>query len=362
MSRRCGVRAIAGLAFAMAIFSAVPSRAQWELKSADGNSSIKLGFLAVMRGDSEELANGEDSQNLYFRRLRILVGGKLAEKWTYFFETDSPNLGKSDATGAKNAGDIYIQDFVVTYSQNANFKVDFGMILIPMSRNSTQSAATHLASDYGPYSFLNSAPTNSRVGRDYGVQLRGAFANDKLEYRLGVYDGYRGVNAAESFRYAGRLAYSFLGTETGLYYTGNNLGSKQQLTVGASFDKQDDYQAIGYDLFWDQPVGNEGGAFTFQADFINYDGGTFFATLPDQDTELFELGYLFPGGKWQPWIQYAQRDIKDPAKADENQTWFGVNYRIAKHNRVVRAAYGQIDTDGVKKRNVIQLTLQIFQF
>jgi len=36
--------------------------------------SVKLGFLAVMRADSEELADGEDAQNLYFRRLRLILG------------------------------------------------------------------------------------------------------------------------------------------------------------------------------------------------------------------------------------------------------------------------------------------------
>lgn len=362
MDRRIGGRAFPWIVCLLALLVAAPAVAQWEVKTGDGSSSIKLGFLAVMRADSEELANGEDAQNLYFRRLRILGGGKLADKWTYFFETDSPNLGKSDAAGNKDAGDVYIQDFFVTYESSKTFKVDFGQILIPLSRNSTQSAATHLASDYGPYSFLNSGPTKSRVGRDYGVQVRGAAADDKLEYRFGVFDGFRGTNASESFRYAGRLAYSFVGTETGMFYTGNNLGAKKQVTAGIGFDKQDDYQAIGYDIFWDQPVGKDGGAFTLQADLIQYDGGDFFTTLPDQDALLVELGYLLPGGKWQPWIQYASKDFSDAARADEEQTWFGVNYRIAKHNRVARFAWGQIDTDGAAKRDVLQLTLQIFQF
>jgi len=361
MNRRLGGRAMPWFAAVLAVLVAAPALAQWEIKTDDGNSSVKLGFLAVMRADSEETASGEDAQNFYFRRFRILLGGKLAEKWTFFLETDSPNLGKSNSTGAKDAGDVYIQDMFVSYNQSATLHFDFGLLLIPLSRNSTQSAATHLASDYGPYSFLNSGPTKSRVGRDYGVQVRGAAADNKLEYRFGVYDGDRGVDAAESFRYAGRLAYSFVGTETGMFYTGNNLGGKKQVTVGVGFDKQDDYQAIGYDLFWDQPVGDSA-AFTLQGDLIQYDGGDFLTTLPEQDALLVELGYLTPGGKWQPWIQYADRDYSDPTKADETQTWVGVNYRIAKHNRVFRVAYGQIDTDGADKRDVLQFTLQIFQF
>jgi len=352
------------LVFTLAAIAHAPAASAdpWEIKSADGNSSIKFGYLAVMRADSEELANGEDAQNLYFRRLRLLFGGKLAEKWSYFFETDSPNLGKSDAAGVKNAGDVYIQDFYVTYEQSKEFKVDFGMILIPLSRNSTQSAVTHLTSDYGPYSFLNSGPTQSRVGRDYGVQARGSLANEKFEYRLGIYDGARGPNASNDFRYSGRVMYHVFDAETGMFYTGNNLGGKRMLSFGAGFDIQDDYTAVSGDVFFDQPVGTNGDAFTFQADFINYDGGTTFASLPKQDTLLVEVGYLLGKSRWQPWIQYSTRDFSNAALADEEQLYAGVNYRIKKHNQLVRLAYGQLSRDGAPDRDVIQVTLQLFNF
>lgn len=333
---------------------------QWQITSEDGESSIKFGFLAVMRADSEELSNGDDLENLYFRRLRIMFGGKLAPKWSYFFETDSPNLGKSDADGNKNSGDVYIQDFFVTYTHTEAFKLDLGLLLIPLSRNSTQSAVTHLASDYGPYSFLNSAPTKSRVGRDYGIQARGSLAESKVEYRFGVYDGDRG--ATDDLRFSGRLMYHVFDTETGMFYTGNNLGGKRQLSFGVGFDTQDDYTAIGYDVFYDQPIGDDGSAFTVQADVIQYDGGDTFSSLPEQDTLLLELGYYLGSSRWQPWIQYAERDFDDAFRADTDSTFVGVNYRLKKHNRVVRLAYGQLGTDGQDDRNVLQLTLQMFHF
>lgn len=334
----------------------------WQVTSADGESSIKLGYLSVMRAESEELGNGETAENFFFRRLRILFGGKLGGKWSYFFETDSPNLGKSDAAGNKTGGDVFIQDFFVTYTHNPSFKVDLGLILIPLSRNSTQSAATHLASDYGPYSFLNSGPTKAKVGRDYGVQARGSLANNKFEYRLGIYDGDRGANASEDFRYAGRVMYHVFDAETGMFYTGNNLGSKRMLSFGAGFDSQDDYTAISGDIFYDQPVGSDGSAFTFQADWINYDGGTTFASLPEQDTFLVEAGYYFGASKWQPWVQYAQRDFAAASGADTESLFVGVNYRMKSHNRVLRVAYGQLSQDGAGDRDVLQVTLQIFHF
>lgn len=352
-----------GIAVLSGWLAAPPAaQAQWEIKTEDGKSSVKLGFLAVMRADQEELANGEEAQNLYFRRLRILMGGKIGDNWSFFLETDSPNIGKSDAAGNKNAGDVYIQDFFVTYTKSTELSVDVGMILIPISRNSTQSAASHLASDYGPYSFLNSGPTQSRVGRDYGVQARGYLADKKLEYRAGVYDGYRGPDATNSLRFAGRLMYNVFDPEQGMFYTGNNLGAKHTLAFGLSYDTQDDYQAVGGDVFLDQPVGGGGSAFTFQGDYIQYDGGDFFASLPKQDTYLIELGYLIGGTKLQPWLQHAERDFEDAALADEAQTWLGLNYRIAKHNKVLRFAYGRLERDNAPDRDAFQITLQLFQF
>ncbi|MEM8960481.1 MAG: porin [Acidobacteriota bacterium] len=350
------------IAFVLGLLPASSWAGPWQITSEDGEASLKFGFLAVMRAESEELGNDETADNLFFRRLRLMFGGKLAEKWTFFFETDSPNLGRSDADGNKVAEDIFIQDFFVTYTHTQALKLDFGLILIPTSRNSTQSAATHLASDYGPFSFLNSAPTNSRIGRDYGVQARGSLADNRVEYRLGVYDGNRGEDASAPLRYAGRLMYHVFDTETGMYYTGNSLGTKRFLSFGVSFDSEDDYIAIGGDVFYDQPVGDDGSAFTLQADYIRYDGGDFFPSLPTQDTMLFEAGYYFGTSRWQPWVQYAERDFEDDALADEERLFVGINYRIKAHNRLVRLAYGQLSKDGEGDRNVIQLTLQLFHF
>lgn len=354
---------VCGAAALLWLGAAVPAaEAQWEIKADDGKTSIKFGYLIKMRAESEELANGDEAQNLFLRNLRLMFGGKLNEKWSYFIETDSPNLGKSDAAGNKDQGDVFIQDAYFTYEHGDQFKLDLGMILVPFSRNSTQSAATHLAQDYGPYSFLNSAPTRSRVGRDYGAQARGNVADKKLEYRIGVFDGARGTNASEDFRFAGRITYNFFDTEAGLFLTGNNLGAKRQLAIGAAFDTQDDYSAVAFDIFWDQPIGKTGNAFTLQVDTINYDGGTTFTTLPDQDALLVEVGYWFGAKKLQPFLQYAERDFANAATPDDEQLWVGINYRPGKHGSTFRAAFAQIGRDGADDRNVLQLTYQLFKF
>ena len=77
--------------------------------------------------------------------------------------------------------------------------------------NHMQSAATLMAVDYGPYTF-NEIDAHHLAHRPR-LRRRGARlpGDDHLEYRAGVFQGLRGVNNTNAFRYAGRLAYYVLG-------------------------------------------------------------------------------------------------------------------------------------------------------
>ena len=206
-----------------------PATAQLQFSSADGKQSFKIGILGQLQAESIENGNVQDdsSNNLFLRRLRLLGNFKLSDQLTVFFDTDSPNLGKGNPDGSKNNADIFIQDFVVTYAFRKEFQLDGGMLLMAQSYNHNQSAATLLALDYGPYTFVESVPTTSRTGRDYGLQARGYLGGDHLEYRAGVFQGVRGVNNTNSFRYAGRLAYYVFGPQTTYFYRGTSLGKTQ---------------------------------------------------------------------------------------------------------------------------------------
>lgn len=358
-SARIRVSVLAGV---LALAAGAASAAELKLASADGESWIKFGFLAQVRGESFDTADGTDtSKDLYFRRLRLLFGGQINPKWGFFIDTDSPNLGKGNADGTKNAGDVYIQDFAITYTHNDAFKVDVGMLLVPFSHNSTQSAATLLAPDYGPYSFQQSTVTDSRVGRDYGFLLKGLVAKH-FEYRVGAFQGDRGVNASNNFRYAGRFVYSAFEPDAGLFYTGTTLGKKKILTVGAAIDTQEDYQATALDFFWDQPLGG-GNALTLQANWMNYDGDVFFTALPEQTDLYGEFGFYFAQPKLMPFVAYASKDFdNDVDNVDESILQAGLGWYMAGHNRVLKVSYAKVDPDVGESRDQILVQLQLFQF
>ena len=353
----------AGVAGATFACLAPTAQAQWQIQPTDG-SSIKVGFLLQGQAESVDVAGSDDtSNNLFFRRARILLGGKINDQWTFFFETDSPNLGKgTGATGAKDAGDMYIQDFVVTYKPGSDaFNLDVGMMLNEVSYNSNQSAATLLATDYGPYTFAWSAPLQARVGRDYGVRARGYLFGDHLEYRASVMQGVRGENSDNDFRFLGRLMFNVFEAQKGLFYTGTTLGKKQLLSFGASFDKQEEYETVGVDAFWDQPVG-DGNGITVQADWSSLDGDDFLDTLPEQENLFVEAGFYINSMKLLPFVQYADRNFKDSALADTDKVMVGLGYMFAGHNGNVKLSYGQHGTDGADDRDEIWLQLQLFRY
>jgi hypothetical protein len=383
------VPAFAAAAAALLIAgSAVPAQAQWQIESKDGKTNIKVGFLAQPQFESLQTTDPAsttggtvNAKNLFIRRFRIVFGGQLAGNWTFFFETDSPNVGKQVAgTSAKDSGSIFIQDAFVTYNHGDEFKVDAGLILLGLDHNHLQSAATLLPVDYSPYTFNESAPLQERVGRDYGLEARGYPLKQHLEYRLGVFQGLRGAESRNGFRVAGRAVWYPFAADTGFFYAGTFQGTKRVVGIGASFDTQNApepvaplasrtrYSSYGADAFVEQPIrGGEEGV-TAQFDWLRFDGGTLLATLARQNTYLAEGAFHFGKGHYSPFVQYAKRDFLDaPTVADTSYWQAGFAWWMAGHQRNLKLSAGRFHTDAVgtlasTDRTQVLLQLQIFYF
>ncbi len=280
-SRAARVGAWAGVLYLLA----TTASAQAEIK-VDDTINFKLGVLLQPQGDWTQDASGGYEQNLFIRRARLLVGGQLSPKVTFFLETDNANLGKVvGGTKAISTG-FGMQDAFLEWKVADGLMLDAGLMFIPLCRNCYESAATLLPLDYGAYSFLQSAPTQSVVSRDTGFQARGYLAHNRLEYRLGAFQGARDRLSRSSFRSAGRVQYAFFDVESGFFTTGTYLGKKKVLTVGGGYDVQSDYKAFAADAFFERPIG-AAGAVTLQADLVHYDGGRTF-NLPRQNDLLVE--------------------------------------------------------------------------
>ncbi len=355
MQAACGAVLFYGLA-------AQPAAAQLQWSSADGQMSLKLGILSQVQFESlDNAAATHAGDNIFFRRLRLLGGFKLSDKLSIFVDTDNPNLGKGNADGTKNNIDTFIQDATLTYSFNKAFMIDAGLMLTPSTYNHTQSAASLLAIDYGAYSFNESTPLTARTGRDYGAEARGYLGDDHIEYRAGLFQGYRGPGSVDPFRVAGRLTYWAWGAETGFFYRGTGLGKSKTLGIGGSFDVQKDYKAYSGDVYWEQPIAG-GDGITVQVDYQTLDGEGFVAGLPKQKNTLAEVGYYIHGPRLQPYLQFMRNDLDNPALADEKRTQLGLAFFFGGHNQNIKLGYTKIDKDAAPKRNQYLVQYQVFQF
>ncbi len=342
------------------LFCSTLAHAQAVIKVND-NVSFKFGTLIQAWGDEQQDAVTRGyAQNLFLRRIRILIAGQLAPNVTFFYESDNPNLGK--APKALGTGFI-TQDAFMEWKLRNEFMLDGGLILIPLCRNCLQSAATLLTIDYGAYSFLQSAPTTSSVGRDTGFQAKGYLLDQHLEYRGGLFQGIRLAGSRNSLRASGRLQYDFWDTEVGPFYTGTYLGKKKVLAIGGGFDKQGTYKSYAADVFLDRPLPNKD-AITAQMDFLRFDGGAFIPSLVRQNDLFAEGGYYFTEHKIMPFIRYEEQNFSPNASRSKDQKRYqaGMTWYPSGHNFNIKGAYTKVDTRVGNSTNEFTVQLQAFYF
>jgi hypothetical protein len=350
------------VAFSIAVLFVVaaPAAAQVIVKAND-DVNFKLGVLGQFQADTIDNPDDEpNTNNLFVRRLRLLFGGQVAKNVSFFIETDAPNLGKVLPGGKNIQPSLFLQDAYAEFRVADAFMLDAGLMFVPFSRNSLQSAATLLPIDYGAFTFSDSAPEQSATGRDTGFQARGYLAGNRLEYRVGAFQGFRDAGSDNAFRYSGRVQYNVFDTETGFFYTGTYLGKKKILALGAAFDTQKNFHAYDADAFLDYPLGP--GAVTAQFDYNRFDGGDTLATVPKQEDVLVEVGYLLLALKLTPVLQFAQRDVTTGSLGDETHTAVGASYWWAGPNVNVKALYTHIAPRGLDKQNQFTVQFQIFYF
>jgi hypothetical protein len=357
--------------------STVPCGAQAPLKIESSDASMKFGILAQPMYEAVGSSSREDtSHNVFVRRFRLMLGGTVGENFEYFFETDNPNLGKADTTGAKTTGGLILQDAVITWKAIPGLKLDAGLLLVPGSHHGNQGATTLLTTDYSPYAFLQSSLLGNSNGRDGGVQVRGQFGG--LEFRTGVFQGKRlpqtdatpgnpGRVAARNMpRLAGRAQWNFFDAEGGAFLGGTYLGAKRILSVGLAHDRQDDYRSTAADLFIDWPLGKDG--VTFQVNHVRWDGGTWIA-LPKQNTTFAEGAYRFGGVKLAPLVRFDQRRPSQATLALPNETRLGAGlaWWIKGHTTNLKAFYSRVKQDApgvttLKDFDQINVQWQVYFF
>jgi hypothetical protein len=326
--------------------------AQTPIQFAAKDATLKLGFLAKPAFEAVGNATKEGTtQNFFVRQIRIMAGGTLGENFEFFFETDSPNLGKANADGTKANGPLVMQDAAFTYKLTKKIRIDAGLLLVPLSHNSTQGAGNLNTWDYSAYAFLQNAGMGSSTGRDTGVQVRGVVGakEGNLEFRVGAYQGKRLAaspvrpQSNNALRVAGFARWNFFEAENGLFLGGTYLGTKKVLSVGLGFDRQDDYRASSLDVFMDLPLGTDG--ISGQWNHVAWDGKTWLPTLVKQTTDFAEFGYRFGTAKLSPMLRFESRKVDKPSATnpDETRLGLGLAWWFKGHQSNLKAFYTKVE-------------------
>jgi hypothetical protein len=268
---------------------------------------VQLWFKAaqdrIMQPDGSD---GQYAFDFYCRRCRFFVTGSVVKNVFFNFLFEGGSIGKADpVTGAKAPPTPNILDAYGQVKFANEFWLSGGSILMPLTRNGLQPTTTYVSIDAGNINTTPVGQVNSNVTRDFGVQANGFFAENHVEYRLGVWQGSRqpppGPTQTASHnapRVIAMVSANFWDPETGYVNGGHYYGTRKVVGVMANFD----YQAFrkgGASLFTGNPgAGADKNAYYgfSGAAFINYPlEGKANPRGGDELVGLFQFGY-YDGG------------------------------------------------------------------
>lgn len=405
MTRRVPSKVLPFVLVVLVILAVAPAVASAQVTvKVNDNVNFRFGLQMQDWADWTQDANSEAySQNLFIRRIRFIMDAHVAKDVSIFYQTDAPRIGNSGATGAKNicsssancpASGFITQDAFLEWKLAGDaLMFDAGLFLVPSSRNALTSTQSFLGFDIGTWALQGNTLEQGNGGRDYGFGLKGYVVDDRLEYRLAVFDGTRLAPTAQTgglgteagsrnpYRIAGRVNYDFFDLEkagapntnassaaNGYVYAGTNRGTKKVVAIGAWGDGQGSYKAYGADFMFDWPIMKD--AITITGNLQHYEQNITATVLPKQNDIYADAGYYFDACKIQPFFVYQKLDFDAESRKSGNQQRYGggLNWYVSGQNMKLSIYYQRISpevkpaTAKTKDTNEVTVQLQALYF
>ncbi len=364
-----------GVLICVLMLALVPAPASAQLQIKNEDVTLKFGiqgqFWADWTQDATAASAGPQgyAQNFYLLRARLMLGGSIGENISFFFQTDDPKLGLSPAgsstTKSLTTGFV-LQDAWMEYKVNKYLQIAAGEMLVPVSRQALQSTLSFYTINISPVSTISNTATYESALRDMGVQARGYFFNDRLQYRGGIFSGERDANGRNAPRPALYLQYDFFDREKEYAYAGTALGKRKILAIDVGGDKQGSYREMSANIANDTPV-NGGDEIGFNVQALHFDGRNKFISIPDQNNFLAEGSYYIHKAKIQPFAKFETQDFVAAVNGtkDINRYGLGANYYIRGQNLKWTAQYTRaLPQNGstIRPSNEFTMQLQVFYF
>jgi len=309
---------------------------------------------------------GGPSFDMFMRRARLMLWGNITKDLAVFIDTDQPNWGKY---GQYNQPMI-VQDAFFSYTFMPEFKIDAGMMLVPLSHHTLEGATSLNALDY--HSELIRFPAGNAF-RDIGLQFRGLVGGDRLHYRVGIFNGVRNqavtppadpaappnypVNNLGLPRFTGHLRANIVGVEPdfflkGIYFSETPIVS---VGVGADFqpnavlrdvDQRRNYFQGSFDVFAEIPLSPDNEVIVKANVFYASIGSS--TVVGANARPQGAIGGYLEAGYRAGWIEplafveaYKEPDAEDePGARSMIAPHVGVNFWAMKHNFNIKTDLG----------------------
>ena len=317
--------------------------------------------------------DGGPSFDMFMRRARLMLWGNITKDLAVFIDTDQSNWGKN---GLYNQP-MVVQDAFFSYTVMPEFKVDVGLMLVPLSHHTLEGATSLHALDY--HSDLIRFPAGHTF-RDVGLQFRGLVANDMIHYRFGIFNGVRQaavpappppdpalppppanypVNNLGLPRFAGHLRVNVVGVEPDFFVKGIYFSETPIVSIGVgadfqpnavlrAFDQRRNYFQGSLDVFAEIPFSADDEVIV-KANVFYASIGASGVTGPAVNTRpqgaigaYLEAGYRMGSIEPLAFIEaYQEPDAEDePGARSYVSPHVGLNYWAMKHNFNIKTDLG----------------------
>lgn len=332
------------------------------------------GFVQPTVTIDTEVADQEGASiDFYVRRSRLIMKGQVAKNVEFMVGTLTTDIGKNgDYTGRTMMADGWID-----YGFSPAFKLAYGQMVVPFSRGMQSGSAL-----YGLDMHANVYKRKGTLGnlRDMGVLAHGMLLDNKIDYRVGVFDGIETavekvtndngtpddtsddtttdvtVGRHDTPRVVGRLGFNVFEAEPDLYFVGTHMGKKKVLSFGLSVDAEPGvgvdkglYFAGAFDWMAEMPMDKN--CLTVQGAAYYYGAG---GAMPEGIALYNDLGYRVK--KVNPIIGL---EMVMPAEGDVGKRTAvlpGVNYWIAGHAANVKFQVGAVNVDAADTWDITATT------
>ena len=371
----------------------------------DGSKYFRIiSWAQVQAQYNDDVPITDSKLNFNVRRARVLMYAQINKDFLILthFGLNSLNANNLSPTGKGESSQFFLHDVWTQYSLGKDHAVGGGLhYWNGISRLNNQSTLNIMTLDNQRQSWATLG-LSDQFARHIGFYAKGAI--DKLQYRVSIneamtnnlqattvpvnggaatYTGRRLLGSRDAGKnFAGYFEYAFKDSESNFlpYKVGTYLGTKKVFNVGAGFFVHpsgsvvadasgnlsgQDVKIFAADVFYDVPMGANGGALTAYALFQNNDYGKDFtlATTYETGTLLHgHVGYVVPSKnstKIQPYLSYDARKI-DALNDNANQIGVGSNFYFSGHNSKITLEYQSLKYATNKAVNAFTVQAMIY--